>query len=242
MAHFYLSDNLDGVREGDEVRLDAPESRHIVTVSRTRGGETILLGNGRGMTVRGTLLSADPAGAVVRAEHVENAAPHRQHVILVQALAKGGRDEMAVQAATELGVDAVIPWSAERSIARWDGTKAVKGRDRWQAITREATKQSMRAWLPEVRALASTSELAESARDVRMLVLEPSAKTPLSAITPDARDLELVVGPEGGVSPRELEAFEAAGAEPVRLGAGVLRTSTAGPAALAVINLILGRW
>jgi 16S rRNA (uracil1498-N3)-methyltransferase len=242
MAHFYLSDNLDGVREGDEVRLDAPESRHIVTVSRTRDGEPILLGNGRGMTVRGTVLSADPAGAVVRAERVENAAPHRQHVILVQALAKGGRDEMAVQAATELGVDAVIPWSAERSIARWDGTKAVKGRDRWQAITREATKQSMRAWLPEVRALASTSELAESARDVRMLVLEPSAKTPLSAITPDARDLELVVGPEGGVSPRELEAFEAAGAEPVRLGAGVLRTSTAGPAALAVINLILGRW
>jgi len=242
MAHFYLSDNLDGVREGDDVVLDASESRHIVTVSRTRGGDTILLGNGRGVTVLGTVVSADSGGVVVRVERVDAAARSQQLVILVQALAKGGRDEMAVQAATELGVDAVIPWSAERSVARWDGAKATKGRNRWQSIAREATKQSMRAWLPDVRSLTSTSQLSESALEMRMLVLEPTAQTPLTSITPDGRDLALVVGPEGGVSPRELEMFEAVGAEPVRLGAGVLRTSTAGPAALAVVNLILGRW
>jgi 16S rRNA (uracil1498-N3)-methyltransferase len=242
MAHFYLSDNLAGVSEGDNVALGSSESRHIVTVSRTRAGDAILLGNGRGVTVGGTVTAADPAGVVVRVERVENTARNRQLVMLVQALAKGGRDELAVQAATELGVDAVIPWSAERSVARWDGAKATKGRDRWQSITREATKQSMRAWLPDVRPIASTSVLTESASDMRMLVLEPTAKTRLTGITPDGRDLAIVVGPEGGVSPRELEAFEAAGAEPVRLGSGVLRTSTAGPAALAVINMILGRW
>jgi 16S rRNA (uracil1498-N3)-methyltransferase len=242
MAHFYLSDNLDGVREGDGVELDAAESRHIVTVSRTRAGDPILLGNGRGVTVRGTVVSADPAGVVVRAELVEETARNVQLVTLVQALAKGGRDELAVQAATELGVDAVIPWSAERSVARWDGTKATKGRDRWQSITREATKQSMRAWLPDVRPIASTADLIEPATGARMLVLEPTAHTQLTSIRPDGRDIALVVGPEGGVSPRELAAFAAAGAEPVRLGTSVLRTSTAGPAALAIINLILGRW
>jgi 16S rRNA (uracil1498-N3)-methyltransferase len=147
-----------------------------------------------------------------------------------------------VQAATELGVDGVIPWTAARSISRWEGAKIAKGHDRWSAIVREATKQSIRSWLPDVLDLATTNQLSRLASEVRMLVLEPSADLALSALEPDDRDIVLVVGPEGGIAPNELAAFTAAGATPVRLGDTVLRTSTAGPAAIAVLNAKLGRW
>jgi 16S rRNA (uracil1498-N3)-methyltransferase len=167
----------------------------------------------------------------------------------VQALAKGGRDELAIQAATELGVDAVIPWAAQRSIVRWDGPKALKGQQRWASIVREATKQSLRPWIPEVDDQLTTAQLARRAGSTRMLVLEPSAPVGLSSIGltrlaagDDERDLMLVVGPEGGVAPAELDALVSAGARAVRLGEAVLRTSTAGPAAIAVLNGILGRW
>jgi len=163
-------------------------------------------------------------------------------VILAQALAKGDRDELAVQAATELGVDAVIPWSAGRSISRWEGAKVQKGVDRWIAVTREASKQSMRPWLPDVLDLVSTKQLARLTTETRMLVLEPTASARLTDLELDGRDLVVVVGPEGGLSPDEVDALAAAGAEPVRLGDEVLRTSTAGPAAIAVLNAKLGRW
>jgi 16S rRNA (uracil1498-N3)-methyltransferase len=147
-----------------------------------------------------------------------------------------------VQAATELGVDGVIPWTAGRSISRWEGAKIAKGHDRWSAIVREATKQSIRAWLPDVLDLATTAQLARLASETRMLVLEPTADVALSAIDADERDIVLVVGPEGGIAPNELQAFTAAGATLVRLGDTVLRTSTAGPAAIAMLNAKLGRW
>jgi 16S rRNA (uracil1498-N3)-methyltransferase len=147
-----------------------------------------------------------------------------------------------VQAATELGVDGVIPWTAGRSISRWEGAKVAKGHDRWSAIVREATKQSIRPWLPDVLDLVSSNQLARLAGEVRMLVLEPTAELALSALEPDDRDIVLVVGPEGGIAPNELTALTSAGATLVRLGDTVLRTSTAGPAAIAVLNAKLGRW
>jgi 16S rRNA (uracil1498-N3)-methyltransferase len=242
MAHFYLAEDLEDAAPGDPVSLTGPEARHAVTVSRLRVGETIAVGNGRGLVVTGGITSADHTELVLTAETVERVERSGPAVILAQALAKGDRDELAVQAATELGVDAVIPWSAGRSISRWEGAKVQKGVDRWIAVTREASKQSMRPWLPDVLDLVSTKQLARLAGEVRMLVLEPTASTRLSAIELDGRDLLVVVGPEGGLSPDEVDALAAAGAEPVRLGDEVLRTSTAGPAAIAVLNAKLGRW
>jgi 16S rRNA (uracil1498-N3)-methyltransferase len=163
-------------------------------------------------------------------------------VWLAQALAKGDRDELAVQAATELGVDGVIPWASRRSIVKWEGAKLRKGHDRWSAIVREASKQSIRPWTPEVSALASTATLCSLAEQARMLVLDPQASAPLSGVRPDGRDLILVVGPEGGIADAELDQFARAGAERVSLGSAILRTSTAGPAAIAVLNSALGRW
>ena len=242
MAHFYLAEGLEDAAAGDSVRLTGAEARHAVTVSRLRVGETIAVGNGRGLVVTGGITSADHTELVLVAETVERVERPGQAVILAQALTKGDRDELAVQAATELGVDAVIPWSAGRSISRWEGAKVQKGVDRWIAVTREASKQSMRPWLPDVLDLVSTKQLARLTTETRMLVLEPTASTRLTDLDLDGRDLVVVVGPEGGLSPDEVDALAAAGAEPVRLGDEVLRTSTAGPAAIAVLNAKLGRW
>ncbi|OUD85726.1 Ribosomal RNA small subunit methyltransferase E [Clavibacter michiganensis subsp. michiganensis] len=131
-------------------------------------------------------------------------------MVLVQALAKGDRDELAVQAATELGVDAVIPWQAQRSVSRWEGQKVAKGRDRWRAIVREAVKQSIRPRVPEVEALATTKDLVRMAATARVLVLDPTAVARLSRLdlaTADgdagpATDVLLVVGPRAESPPR----------------------------------------
>lgn len=242
MAHFYIDETLESASIGDRVSIIGSEARHAVTVSRLAVGETISIGNGAGLVV---------SGAVVMAEHTELAIDvatlqlddrRSPAVFLAQALAKGDRDGLAVQAATELGVDGVIPWAAARSISRWEGAKVAKGRDRWTAVVREASKQSLRSWIPDVLDLMSTRQLVKLAEGARMLVLEPTAQSKLSGLELDDRDLILIVGPEGGIAPHELDALAAVGASVVRLGPEVLRTSTAGPAAAAILNTKLGRW
>jgi 16S rRNA (uracil1498-N3)-methyltransferase len=188
------------------------------------------------------VVSAEPTAFVVEVESAIETPAATPAIWLAQALAKGDRDEHAVQQATELGVDGVIPWSAQRSIVKWEGAKLRKGHDRWAAIVREASKQSMRAWVPEVADLAGTAVLAALAAETRMLVLEPTADESLTDVTPDGRDVVLVVGPEGGIAPAELSRLESAGSTLVRLGDTILRTSTAGPAAIAVLNARLQRW
>jgi 16S rRNA (uracil1498-N3)-methyltransferase len=244
MSHLYLDEALDltDIAPGATVVLSGDEARHAVTVSRVRAGERVAIGDGRGIRVHGTVTSTGPRELLLEADEVVVEAAPVTRITLVQALAKGDRDELAVQAATELGVDAVVPWAATRSVSRWEGQKAEKGRQRWAAIVREAVKQSIRSWLPPVAPITTTAGLPERVGGARMLLLEPIATTALTDIRPDGRDLALVVGPEGGISPDELERLVAAGAEPVRLGASVLRTSTAGPAAIAVLSVALGRW
>lgn len=242
MAHRYLDELLTSAAVGDRVTLGGAESRHAVTVSRVAAGERVSIGNGAGLVVSGTVAIAEPTGLALDVESVIEVPRRSPAIFLAQALAKGDRDELAVQAATELGVDGVIPWAASRSVSRWEGSKVAKGVERWRAIVREASKQSLRAWVPDVLDLATTKQLAAMAGAARMLVLEPTATSPLSALESDGRDFILVVGPEGGIAPRELEQLAAGGAEPVRLGEEVLRTSTAGPAAIAALNGVLGRW
>lgn len=244
MSHLYLDESLElaAVAPGATVELGGDEARHAVTVSRVRPGERIAIGDGHGTLVHGAVVSTGSRELLLEVDEVVVEEAPSPRITLVQALAKGDRDELAVQAATELGVDAIVPWMAARSVSRWEGAKAEKGRQRWAAIVREAVKQSIRSWVPPVAPVAATADLPAVLEGSRMLLLEPTASITLTELRPDGRDFALVVGPEGGIAPAELERLVAAGAEPVRLGASVLRTSTAGPAAIAVLNARLGRW
>ncbi|ALJ20509.1 16S rRNA (uracil(1498)-N(3))-methyltransferase [Microbacterium sp. No. 7] len=234
---------LAGAAPGDRVVLTGAEAHHAAVVRRVRAGETVTVGDGAGAWLTGEVDDVAPKRVSVRITHAASVPRPAPRLVLVQALAKGDRDELAVQAATELGVDEVVPWQAARSVSRWDAAKAAKGVARWSTIVREAAKQAHRAWLPVVTAPASTRDLAARVADARVLLLEPTASAPLSRVElADDRDIVLVVGPEGGIAPEELALLGAAGAEPVRLGDTVLRTSTAGPAALALVNARLGRW
>jgi len=247
VAHFYLVDDLADASVGSTVVVEGQEARHAVTVSRVRVGESLSLGDGRGTSVRGEVVEATDSRLALVAADVTRVDRPATQLVLVQALAKGDRDELAVQAATELGVDEVVPWSAARSVSRWEGAKIAKGTARWRAITREATKQAIRPWAPVVSDLVSTKQLGARAVRETVLVLEPTAERALSDVALESEggapsSVLVVVGPEGGISPSELELLAGAGAVPVRLGDSVLRTSTAGPAALAVLSVRLGRW
>lgn len=244
MAHMYLDESIDDCQIGNVFDLVGDEARHAATVSRLRVGESVLLGNGRGMIAQTETLAVSKSSVQLRAMAVDRCQQDPIPVVLVQALAKGDRDERAIEAATELGVTTIVPWFAARSISRWDGEKVVKGRSRWQSVAREATKQSLRAWLPEVTPPEGLVQLVQRVQTSTTLVLDPTATTTLTAACELAKpnSVTLVVGPEGGIAPDELVALEQVGAVRVRLGRNILRTSTAGPAALAAINEILHRW
>lgn len=242
MAHFYLSDEVSVANVGDVVAVTGSEAHHAVTVGRLSVGERMRVGDGNGVILHGTVTTVGADRFDVRVESVHRDEPLMPAIWLAQALAKGDRDELAIQAATELGVDGIIPWAASRSIVKWDGAKARKQEARWASILREASKQSVRSRVPALRPLATTSRLIELREDFRFLVLDPESSVPLVEFSSDCRDLLVVVGPEGGISPEELSRFDAAGASRVSLGPAILRTSTAGPAAITVLNVLLGRW
>ncbi|MEO6205299.1 MAG: 16S rRNA (uracil(1498)-N(3))-methyltransferase [Mycobacteriales bacterium] len=228
----------------DRLTLTGPEGRHAGTVRRVRVGEAVDLVDGRGNRARTTVRAV--ARDVVELDVVSRTAEPvpSPRVVLVQAIAKGDRGESAVTMATEAGVDAVVPWAAERSIVKWEGERGEKARQRWLSAAREAGKQSRRAWLPEVSPMSSTAEVADLLRAAAAaFVLHESAAAALSASSmPTTGDLVVVVGPEGGLTDAEVRTFEAAGALAVRLGSSVLRTSTAGVAAVAAVSALSGRW
>jgi 16S rRNA (uracil1498-N3)-methyltransferase len=235
---------------GDVVLLDGPEGRHAATVRRLVAGEKLELSDGEGLACSAEVVAV--VGPAIQARIVTWAltpAP-RPRLTVVQALAKGDRDERAVETMTEVGVDAIVPWQASRCIVRWDAARATKGVTRWRVTAREAAKQARRAWIPDVAEPQSTAQIVHwlgervsSSGSGLALVLHESARQPLAEISlAGVDDIALIVGPEGGVSDDELAAFEAAGARRVRLGPTVLRTSTAGTVAAAVVFAASGRW
>lgn len=244
MAHHYIVEGLPEPNPGDVFVITGDEARHAVTVSRLRAGERISVSDGRGLFVTAETLVADKRELSLRcvtAEHLNQRLPR---IVLVQALAKGDRDERAIEAATELGVSSVIPWQASRSVSRWDGERAEKGRVRWASVVRESSKQAIRAWVPMVEPLHNTNEVALFAESSHLIVLDPSGAMGIGAALEawSTKDIVVVVGPEGGLSPDEIERFSGVGASIVGLGSNILRTSTAGPAVLSVINELTGRW
>jgi 16S rRNA (uracil1498-N3)-methyltransferase len=225
---------------GDRVRLDGPEGRHAADVARLRAGERLLLSDGAGALATCSVVAAAKGALDLRVLDRVAVPPPSPRLVVVQALPKGDRADLAVQAMTEVGVDEIVPWPAARSIVRWQGDRGTKALEKWRATAREAAKQSRRAHLPVVSEPASTGALVP--RLAGALVLHEEATVPLATADLPDTEIVLVVGPEGGIAPEELDAFTAAGATAVRLGPTVLRTSTAGVAALAVLNARTGRW
>ncbi|WUJ68302.1 16S rRNA (uracil(1498)-N(3))-methyltransferase [Kribbella soli] len=225
---------------GDELVLDGPEGRHAAVVRRIGAGERIRLTDGLGAWVEGPVVGASKAGLTVAVDERGSVAAADPRVVVVQALPKGERAELAVEMLTEVGADVIVPWNAERSQFRANPERVEKTLTKWRAWAFEASKQSRRSWFAEVAPLASTADVAERlARAALPVVLHEEATTPLASLqVPPAGDIVLVIGPEGGIAPTELKTFDV---EPVRLGDTVLRTSTAGVAAAAAL-LARSRW
>lgn len=232
---------------GDVVSMEGDEARHAVTVQRRAVGGSIDVVDGAGRRARGLIEHAEADALTLRVLVVGR--DDDPEVTLVQALAKAGRDEQAVEAATQLGATGIVPWEADRSIVRWRGPKADRRRDAWAALTLAAAKQSRRARVPRVEPMVSTRTLAGQVREAvdggaRVLILHEIAAMPLTALTWNDRrqPVWVIAGPEGGISDAEVRMLAEAGGEMVRLGPHVLRSSTAGPAALAALAVARGTW
>ncbi len=234
---------LDGLGPGAIVAVDGAEARHAGGSLRLHAGEHAYLADGCGTRALVELLGVARDRVHTRIVTVDVEPEPNPAFVLVQALAKGGRDESAVETATELGVDVIVPWQAARSVVQWRGDRAARGRARWSAVAAAAAKQSRRFRVPPVLAPVGREGVVSLLADATLgLVLDEGAGMPLAGVPlPDTGRVVLVVGPEGGIGEGELAAFEAAGGLPVRLGREVLRTSSAGPAALAVLSAA-GRW
>jgi 16S rRNA (uracil1498-N3)-methyltransferase len=203
----------------------------------------ILIGDGAGTLLSCSVTAVDRGRVEARVVSRAVSPLPSPRIVVVQALPKGDRGELAVELLTELGADEIVPWSAARSIAQWREARGDKALERWRRTAREAAKQSRRAYVPVVAELASTKDVARRLASGTALVLHEDATRPLGEVElPSSGDIYVVVGPEGGISGDELAAFATSGAVAVRLGQPVLRTSTAGPAALAALSLRLGRW
>jgi 16S rRNA (uracil1498-N3)-methyltransferase len=223
----------------ERIVVDGAEGRHAADVRRMRVGEPVDVGDGRGRLAHGTVAEVSRGRIVVDVESRQEVAAPAPSFIVVQALAKGGRDLDAVEAMTEVGVDEIVAWAAERSIARPTERTLTK----WSVTAREAAKQSRRSWVPAVSGPASTPDVAARLAGATLaVVLHEEATHALAALTvPTGGDVVLVVGPEGGLSAAEVDALRDAGAHVCRLGDSVLRTSTAGVAALSVLSAA-NRW
>ncbi|MDO5029768.1 MAG: 16S rRNA (uracil(1498)-N(3))-methyltransferase [Corynebacterium sp.] len=246
----FLGDFSELPRVKEVLRIHGPEAKHI-SVRRLKEGQEVLLANGADLVVRARLMHVDPREVHAQVLHAEKRPRPLPHVTVVQALPKSDRAELAVDLMTEIGVDEIIPWAALNCVARWNGSaKETKARAKWQAAAREAAKQARRAWIPPVAALHSSADIEQLIESTVAdggvaAVLHEEETAPFvefAAKAADASKVLFIVGPEGGVSPAELEAFTAAGASSVVLGPTVLRSALAGAAAISALGPLTGRW
>lgn len=229
---------------GEVIELTGDEGRHAVSVKRTSVGEQIELVDGHGtravITVTGVSGKDRLVGVV---DCVASEPAPRPTVTVVQALPKAARSELTVDLLTQAGADVIVPWQAGRSVANW-GKKQDKGLAKWRAAARAAAKQSRRSRIPEITPVADQAAVAAliQAAPLALMLHEDATGKITDQPVAQADSVVLIIGPEGGISPAELDAFTAAGAHPVRLGPEVLRTASAGMVALAALGAVTDRW
>ena len=238
-ASVFWVESLPG--SGDVVLGDS-EGHHAGRVLRVRPGEEVIVTDGRGGRSLGVVSRVAGGEVVVALRGVVQEVAQVPRLVVVQAIPKGDRGELAVELMTELGADEIVPWRAERNVVRWRGDRGDKALGKWRSAAFAAAKQARRSWFPEVDAALSTAEVCQRFSGSTVLVLHEEASEPLvRQPVAEAAEVVLVVGPEGGISASELVEFESAGAVAVRLGRTVMRTSTAGAAGLAVVSAVSGR-
>ena len=224
------------------ITITGDEAHHAVAVKRIEVGETVLVADGRGSAVSAVVEETGRRELTVRV--VEVLHPDRPALTwgVAQALAKGDRSDLAVQTATELGARRILAWQAARSIVRWQGERGDKSLEKWRATCREATKQARRFLVPEV-VFATTADVAEAIAqaDVALVLHEDAVDHIADIDLPSEGTGVLIVGPEGGIAPDELDRFLEAGARAVSISDGVLRTSTAAAVALGQLDVLARR-
>jgi 16S rRNA (uracil1498-N3)-methyltransferase len=236
---FFVAALDDRVAVGSVVTLSGPEGRHAAVVRRISLGEVVTVTNGDGRGARGPVVAVRKDGLDVEVAEVLSAAVPAPRIVCVQALPKNERAEQAVDLLTEIGVDEIVPWQASRSIVRWSGERGDKSLAKWQAVAREASKQSRRLRIPVIAPAATTAQVAALlAAAPAAYVLHEGASVHVATIRPPRTEIVVVVGPEGGIAPDELAAFEAAGAQAILIADTVLRTVTAGAVAVAQLRLL----
>lgn len=248
----FLDQNLLAYAVDAKLALSGSEGLHAAKVMRLEAGEKLLLtdthANQAVVEVTANLKNSLELRLI---EHVEKINPKKPSFALVQALAKAGRDEAAIETATELGIAEIIPWQANRSIVQWNPQKALKGESKWRAIIHAAVKQSRRSTIPQLMTVVNSSQLVqliEKRSKTLTVVLHESAKERVSTYFHPNFDFTkfeqilIIVGPEGGISDEELRALQAHGAVSMKIGDEILRSSTAGIAVLSYLSAISGRW
>ncbi|MDO5048895.1 MAG: 16S rRNA (uracil(1498)-N(3))-methyltransferase [Actinomycetaceae bacterium] len=238
----FFADSLEGVAAGSNLTVEGGDAKHI-RVMRIEAGERLDLVDGRGTRAKARLVESEGALVVVSIEEVVQEPEGKPRITLVQALAKSGRDELAIEMATELGVDRIIAWQSQRAIVRWTGKKREKNLDKWRNVLRAATKQARRARIPRLDFADSASNVIDLLQDDQIIVMHESASTRVSEVDQawDGPGYALVVGPEGGITDAELDAFREAGAQVVLVGDTVMRVSTAAASGITVLNLLTGK-
>lgn len=240
----HLVESLAGVSPGQVVTVEGDEAHHAVAVRRMVVGEQVVLTDGAGARARGEIAGTGKRRMEVTVGDLHTEEAPEPRITVVQALPKGDRGERAVEVLTEIGCARIVPWAAQRCVAVWRGDRIAKGLTKWRTTAREAAKQARRVWFPEVTGLAPTSAVVDLVADADLAVVlhEESTRSLASVSVPAAGSIVVVVGPEGGLTTDEIDALVAAGAVDVHLGAEVLRTSTAGLAAVAALLARTPRW
>jgi 16S rRNA (uracil1498-N3)-methyltransferase len=221
--------------DASQVRLTPEQTRYLTLVLRLRAGDELELFDGEGGRYPAQLES----GEILRVGARLEAEARALEVVLAQALAKGEKMDLIVQKATELGVARIVPLVAERSVVKLSAERGASRTERFRRIAQEAARQCGRADVPLIDEPQQLEPLL-AATDCLCLVLDPAERLRLSAAARGVSRLLLAIGPEGGFSPAELALAQRSGALTVGLGPLVLRTETAGLAALSVLQHLHG--
>ncbi|EFA23585.1 RNA methyltransferase [Bifidobacterium gallicum DSM 20093 = LMG 11596] len=246
--------NGDTLHEGWVIELPDAVRRHAMGAMRLKNGDALQLSNGKGLRINASVLD-DQSGSV-QVRSFETEPEPRIRLALIQALAKTGHDEQAIDMATQIGADEIIPWQADRSIARFKQGRTDR---KWQQTLVAATEQSRRAWIPKLGECVRSSGVEAICRracvhgDVVVVLhqdetthwshVEEAVQAMMNRTFEDerARTVYVVVGPEGGISEQEVAQFAKAGALCCVLGSTILRAASAGPVALALLSRTTGR-